>query len=144
MAPSLVALAPAAWLVAAILALVGRGLAAARGLLVVGAAALIAAALALLPGGLAPIATPLGLPPAGSTFALAPEALWLMGFGLPGALLAAWLAHAVGGGPRLDLRRCGEPDRCARRVRHAGRRHLPRRLGDHEPRRRRHDSRRAA
>jgi hydrogenase-4 component B len=91
LAPSLVAIGLAAWLVAAVLALVGRGLAAARGLLAAGALALIVAALLALPGGLAPVATPLGLPPAGSTFALAPEALWLIGFGLPGALAAAWL-----------------------------------------------------
>jgi hydrogenase-4 component B len=96
LAPSLVAIGLAAWLVAAVLALVGRGLAAARGLLVVGALALIGAALLALPGGLAPVATPLGLPPVGSTFALAPEALWLIGFGLPGVLAAAWLGTPSG------------------------------------------------
>ncbi len=91
MAPSLVALGLAAWLVAAILALVGRSLIAARALLAGGAAVFIGAAVVTLPNGIAPIATGLGMPPAGSTFALAPEALWLMGFGLPAALLAVWL-----------------------------------------------------
>lgn len=91
MPPSLVLLALIAWLASAILALAGRGLAIARALLVVGAALMIVVALLILPGGVAPIATGLGMPPAGSTFALAPEALWLMGFGMPGALLAAWL-----------------------------------------------------
>ncbi len=91
MALSLVAIGLVAWLAAAVLALVGRGLRAARVLLAGGAAVLILAALTSLPNGTAPIATGLGIPPAGSTFALPPEALWLMGFGLPGVLLAVWL-----------------------------------------------------
>jgi hydrogenase-4 component B len=44
-----------------------------------------------LPNGLPPISTPLGIGGAGSRFVLSPEALWLMGFGLPGAIFAAWL-----------------------------------------------------
>lgn len=96
LALSLVAIGSAAWLVAAVLALASRGVEAGRTLVVVGAVALIAAALVALPGGLAPVATGLGLPPAGSTFELKPEALWLMGFGLPGALLAAWLGPPSG------------------------------------------------
>ena len=91
MAPSLIAVALAAWLGAALLALSGRGLVAARALLAGGAALLIAAVLVTLPHGVAPIATGLGMPPTGARFALAPEALWLMGFGLPGALVAVWL-----------------------------------------------------
>jgi len=91
MATSLIAIGLAAWLAAAVLALLGRAMAAARVALIVGAAVLIVAALVTLPGAVAPVATGLGIPPAGSTFALTPEALWLMGFGLPGALLAAWL-----------------------------------------------------
>ncbi len=91
MALSLVAIGLAAWLIAAILALAGRGLMAARILLAAGAAVLIVAALVTLPMGLGPVITGLGIPPAGSVFVLRPEALWLMGFGLPGVLLAVWL-----------------------------------------------------
>ncbi len=87
----LVLIAVAAWVIAAGLALIGRGLAAARVLLGLGCVALLILAVATLPGSTASMATPLGSSPSGSTFRLAPDALWLMGFGLPGAILAAWL-----------------------------------------------------
>ena len=51
----------------------------------------VAAALSALPGGTAPVSTPLGIDGHGSHFFLSPSALWLMGFGLPSAILAAWL-----------------------------------------------------
>jgi hydrogenase-4 component B len=81
----------AAWIAAAVLALIGRGLTAARALLGLGCVALLILAVATLPGSTASIATPLGMGPSGSTFRLSADALWLMGFGLPGAILASWL-----------------------------------------------------
>ena len=81
----------AAWLVAGLLALFGRGLGAARALLGLGGAALIALAVQLLPAGLPPVHTGLGMGPTGAIFQLSPDALWLLGFGLAGAILASWL-----------------------------------------------------
>jgi hydrogenase-4 component B len=40
---------------------------------------------------MAPIHTVLGIGPAGAVYLLSPEALWLLGFGLAGAVLASWL-----------------------------------------------------
>jgi hydrogenase-4 component B len=81
----------AAWLVAAVIALCGRAAGWARLILGLGGAILIAAVVTTLPFALPPVATPLGLGAAGSLFALSPDALWLIGFGLPGAILAVWL-----------------------------------------------------
>ncbi|MGH7094023.1 MAG: proton-conducting transporter membrane subunit [Stellaceae bacterium] len=81
----------AAWLLAALIALTGRAAPAARLLLGLGAIALIALAVTTLPSGLSAIVTPLGIAGQGSLFTLSPGALWLMGFGLPGAALACWL-----------------------------------------------------
>ena len=53
--------------------------------------AVVAAALSALPGGTDAVSTPLGIDGLGSRFFLSPSALWLMGFGLPSAILAAWL-----------------------------------------------------
>jgi len=80
-----------AWLVAAIVAAAGRAAVAARAILGLGGVALIVLAAIALPMGLPPIATPLGIGPAGSLFSLSPDALWLIGFGLPGAVFASWL-----------------------------------------------------
>jgi hydrogenase-4 component B len=81
-----------AWLVAAVLALAGRGgLGAVRTLVVLGCLLFIAIPLATLPGNTGEVHTFLGIGPEGSTFALSADALWLLGFGLPGAALAAWL-----------------------------------------------------
>ena len=79
----------AAWLVAALLALTGRVSSLARALLGIGGLALLALSVVGLPSGLAAVHTVLGV--GGATFRLSPEALWLMGFGLPGAILAVWL-----------------------------------------------------
>ena len=87
----LVAAALAAWVVAALLALSGRGARVARALLAAGGAALIVLIATTLPGGTAPLHTALGIGPAGAVFRLSPQALWLMGFGLAGAILAALL-----------------------------------------------------
>lgn len=88
---SLAAIGVALWLLAALLALLGIGFAAARAALVLGCAAFIGVAVIALPGAAPAIAVPLGLPTAAASFRLDPTALWLIGFGLPGALLAAWL-----------------------------------------------------
>jgi hydrogenase-4 component B len=81
----------AAWLIAALLALTGRWLIVGRSLLGLGGLALLAMIVTTLPAGLAPIHTALGIGPAGAIFQLSPDALWLLGFGLPGAILAGWL-----------------------------------------------------
>jgi hydrogenase-4 component B len=87
----LLAVALAAWLIAAILALAGRAAALARALLGLGGVALLVLVATTLPGGTAPIQTALGIGPDGAVFILAPQALWLMGFGLVAAILAVWL-----------------------------------------------------
>jgi hydrogenase-4 component B len=87
----LVAAALAAWGLAALLALTGRAVGLARALLALGGLALIVLIATTLPGGTAPIPTVLGIGPAGAVFQLSPDALWLMGFGLAGAILAASL-----------------------------------------------------
>src|ERR1700691_4906271 len=91
MAADLIAVALAAWLVAALLGLAWRAPGLARALLGLGGIALIVLVVATLPGGGAPIRTGLGIGPAGAVFALSPDALWLMGFGLAGAILACWV-----------------------------------------------------
>lgn len=88
-AEPVLAAAVAGWVVAALLALAGRGLALARTLLGIGCLALLALIATTLPAGTAAIATPLGI--GGAVLRLSPEALWLMGFGLVGATLATWL-----------------------------------------------------
>src|SRR5487761_241071 len=96
----LLALGVAARLLAAVLALSGRGLVLARGLLVLGGVLILIMALAALPGSVGAIETPLGLGTTGAAFQLTPDALWLMGFGLVGAILAVALgtpAHRQAG-----------------------------------------------
>ncbi|TCS63081.1 proton-conducting transporter transmembrane domain-containing protein [Varunaivibrio sulfuroxidans] len=89
MSNELVLVAPLTWGVAALLALVGWRIAFARILLAVGGLSLLAAIVMRLPGGMSAVRTPLGFD--GAVFQLTPDALWLMGFGLPGAVLAGWL-----------------------------------------------------
>ncbi|HEX4077460.1 MAG TPA: proton-conducting transporter membrane subunit [Rhizomicrobium sp.] len=84
-----------AWLIAGLLALAGICQAAARALLGLGGIALLALAAWLLPANLPALHTALGIGPAGSMFLLSPEALWLLGFGLPGAVLACWLGSPI-------------------------------------------------
>jgi hydrogenase-4 component B len=88
---SLVALGIVLWLLAALLALLNAGFGIARAAIVLGCLAFIAVALSSLPGATAPIVVPLGMPTEATTFRLDPAALWLLGFGLPAALLAAAL-----------------------------------------------------
>lgn len=84
-----------AWVIAAPLAFVNIGQPVARTLLGIGGVALIALAIELLPGGSPAIHTALGIGPTGSMFMLSPEALWLLGFGLPGTVLACWLGSPI-------------------------------------------------
>jgi hydrogenase-4 component B len=81
----------AAWLAAAVLALAGSGARPARALLGIGGLALLTVAVATLPAALPPIRTRFGLATSRAIFSLSPDALWLLGFGLPAALLACWL-----------------------------------------------------
>jgi hydrogenase-4 component B len=87
----LLALALAAWLVAAVLALAGRAVGVARALVGLGGAVLLLMVATTLPEGSPPVQTMLGIGVTGSVFQLSPAALWLMGFGLAGAIIAAWL-----------------------------------------------------
>ncbi len=91
MAESALAVGLALWLIGAVIALSGRWLGLARALIGAGALVLLGLAVAMLPAGLQPIQTFLGIGPDGASFALSPDALWLLGFGLPGAALAIWL-----------------------------------------------------
>jgi hydrogenase-4 component B len=79
------------WITAALIALTRQGLAAARLLLGLGAAAGIAAVLLSLPEGTAAVVLPTRLVGEAVGFRLAPDALWLMGFGLALAMFACWL-----------------------------------------------------
>jgi len=79
------------WLIAAGLALTGRAASFSRIFLVTGGLLLLVLAVTTLPEGMASVHTPLGIGEAGSDFRLSPDALWLLGFGLPGAIFAARL-----------------------------------------------------
>jgi formate hydrogenlyase subunit 3/multisubunit Na+/H+ antiporter MnhD subunit len=81
----------AAWVLAAVIGLSGRAAAPARALLGLGGVAILALVVTHLSTGVAPIHIVLGIGPGGSVYRLAPEALWLLGFGLAAAVLAAWL-----------------------------------------------------
>ncbi len=81
-----------AWSVAALLAVLGSGLPVARVLLAGGAGAAILAALLALPAGTALVTLPGGLAGEAVSFRLSGDALWLMGFGLAPAIMAAWLS----------------------------------------------------
>jgi len=87
---NLIILGTALWLLAGLLALVGFPRPA-RSALVLGAAAFIVLAVVTLPGATPELSAPFGLPDARAHFHLAPASLWLFGFGLVPALLAAWL-----------------------------------------------------
>jgi formate hydrogenlyase subunit 3/multisubunit Na+/H+ antiporter MnhD subunit len=86
---NLLAIGIAAWVISAILALTGRAATAARWFLIIGGMAVLLLAIKTLPAASPGISLPLGM--GRSLFTLSPDALWLMGFGMPGALLASWL-----------------------------------------------------
>jgi formate hydrogenlyase subunit 3/multisubunit Na+/H+ antiporter MnhD subunit len=77
-----------AWVVAALVSLIGRGLIAARILLVFGSVAGIIAAIMGLPEGIPAIVLPTELAGQSVRFLLTPDGLWLFGFGLAPAALA--------------------------------------------------------
>jgi hydrogenase-4 component B len=86
----LLAAALAAWVIAAILGLAGRT-ALGRAFLGLGGVAILMLIATTLSTGVPPIHTVLGIGPVGAVYRLSPEALWLLGFGLAGAVLASWL-----------------------------------------------------
>jgi hydrogenase-4 component B len=92
LANELLAAAFLVWFASGVIALVGRGLIAARILLGLGGLAGISAALLALPGGTAVVTLPTWLAGEPIAFQIAPDALWLMGFGLAPAVFACWLA----------------------------------------------------
>lgn len=77
-----------AWLVAALVALAGRGLPIARLLLSAGSIAVLAAAIMGMPEGIPSVVVPTFLAGEPVRFLLTPDALWLLGFGLAPAALA--------------------------------------------------------
>jgi formate hydrogenlyase subunit 3/multisubunit Na+/H+ antiporter MnhD subunit len=89
--------AVAAWVLAGILGLAGADARAGRALLVIGAVIMLAGAILVFPAGGADLSVPLVF---GETFHLSGDAAWLLGFGLPGAALAAVLGPP---GPRRGL-----------------------------------------
>jgi hydrogenase-4 component B len=89
LANSLLALGMAAWVIAGVLALTGRFPLVGRALLVLGGLAILALVISALPSATGAVSLPLGM--GSSTFILSPEACWLLGFGLPAAILAAAL-----------------------------------------------------
>ena len=89
MANSLLAIGVAAWVIAGGLALTGRFSVGGRALLGLGGVAILVLAITSLPAASAAVSLPLGM--GSSTFMLSPDAFWLLGFGLPGAILAVWL-----------------------------------------------------
>ena len=91
MSNDLLALAVFAWLAAAFISLIGRGLVVARLLLFLGSLAGIGAAIIALPNGTAAASLPTRLAGATVSFQLSPDALWLLGFGLAPAALACAL-----------------------------------------------------
>ncbi|HTP92059.1 MAG TPA: proton-conducting transporter membrane subunit [Xanthobacteraceae bacterium] len=80
------------WLAASLISLTGRGLILVRVLLFSGSAAAIVAAILALPEGTPPVTLPTRLAGAAVSFRIAPDGLWLLGFGLVPASLACWLA----------------------------------------------------
>ena len=90
----LLALGVALWMAAAGIALTGKARAA-RVLLGWGGVALLALVVLVLPGSVPALRTGIGIGPGGAQFALAPIALWLLGFGLAGAILASWLGSPI-------------------------------------------------
>jgi len=81
-----------AWILTALVSLLGRGFIVARILLVAGCVAGIIAAVIGLPDGPAAVLLPTQLAGQSVSFRLTPDALWLFGFGLAPATLACGLA----------------------------------------------------
>lgn len=94
----LLLLAALLWVAGGVLALSGRGIGLARLLLGLGALAAIIAALASLPAGTEPVTLPFSMAGERFVFRVAPDGLWLMGFGLAPAVCACWLGSPVRAG----------------------------------------------
>lgn len=104
MVDELLAAAALLWVVAALIALAGIGLAAGRWLVALGCACGIAAAILTLPDASPTVHLPfLRIADSETAFLLQPSALWLMGFGLAPALLAALLGSPAPRGGRTWL-----------------------------------------
>jgi formate hydrogenlyase subunit 3/multisubunit Na+/H+ antiporter MnhD subunit len=95
LAAELLAAALAAWTVAAVLGLCGQAAALGRMLLGLGGVAILVLIATTMPGSTPLVHTGLGIGPGGAFFRISPEALWLLGFGLAGAILASWLGTPV-------------------------------------------------
>jgi hydrogenase-4 component B len=91
LANELIGLGLALWLIGAALALFGAPSRLARAALGLGGLALLLAAIIALPGGTQTVHTPFGMALSRASFSLTPGALWLLGFGLAGAILACVL-----------------------------------------------------
>ena len=92
MAGELIVAGLSAWLLAALVALIGRGLIVARALLFLGSAAGMVAAIMGLPEGIPAITLPTALAGQPVRLLLTPDGLWLLGFGLAPAALACAIA----------------------------------------------------
>lgn len=92
MANDLLALAALLWIAGGTLALTRKGLGLVRALLGLGCMAGFAACIVSLPHSTAAVSLPLQMAGVPATFRMAPEASWLMGFGLVPAALACFLA----------------------------------------------------
>jgi formate hydrogenlyase subunit 3/multisubunit Na+/H+ antiporter MnhD subunit len=88
---SVISVGCALCLLAAILTLARRSTVSARACLVIGCAAIIVAVVAILPQATPSVDLPFGLPTTPTSFRLDPTALWLLGFGLLAAGVAAWV-----------------------------------------------------
>jgi hydrogenase-4 component B len=88
-----------AWVLAALIALTGRGLIFARVLLFCGSIIAIVAAVTALPGGIPVVVLPTVLAGQPVRFLLTPDALWLFGFGLAPAALACAISSPSPRGP---------------------------------------------
>jgi len=121
LALDLIIAAFSAWIAAALLALIGRGLALCRLLLGAGCLAAGLAALITLPGSIPP--TAIGMSVAGHAVWLRFDAgaLWLLGFGMASAMLACWVGSPASGTRRGWLFGCAASGRSFRAGGSAGR-----------------------
>ena len=95
MSNELLAAAVIFWIAGGIIALIGRGLPGARALLALGSLSGILAAILVLPAGTGAVPLPTVLAGQLVEFRLAPDALWLLGFGLVPAVIACWVGNPV-------------------------------------------------
>ncbi len=99
MTAELIAAGFLAWVVAAVIALSGRGLFVARVLLFGGSVVIVIAAIMGLPTGISAVVLPTTIAGQPVHFMLTPQALWLLGFGLAPAALACAASTPSSRGP---------------------------------------------